>query len=156
MRGKQPERDSEMHTHGHAQPSLTFLLPPKHFVVLWRKPYRTLRHLSSEDKPGPWWSFCCNNAASAQDWENRHYAWENDILCSLYTPPTNLSIVKMGGRGSMKTLHPTWEGPIWETAVFIIDTWPVLQKYWHRMPDIHWMALKGRFLNLVFSIVSKG
>lgn len=72
-----------------------------------------------------------NNAPSAQDWENRLYAWESDMLCSLYTPPTNLSIVKMGGWGSIKTLHPTWQGPVWEKGpkVFIVDTWPLLQKH---------------------------
>lgn len=84
--------------------------------------------------------FCCNNALSAQDWENRLHAWESDMLYSLYTPPTNLSIVKMGGWGSIKTPSPNLTGPHLGSKVFTMDTWSRLQKYWLRRA---WHTLNG-------------
>lgn len=38
-------------------------------------------------------------------------AWENDMFCSLYTPPTNLSIVKTGGQGGVGINTPNLTGP---------------------------------------------
>lgn len=134
-----------MHTHVYSPPSRSFLVSPLSLLCFGKqsrgKPRRTLQHLSS--KVGSGHNRFALTMLTQHKIGKTDYAWESDMLCSLYTPPTNLSIVKMGGWGSMKTLHPTWQGPIWETGVFTIDTWPLLQKYWLRRPDIHWMALKG-------------
>lgn len=108
-------------------------------------PSRTWRHLSTDGRDV---HFAATMPSQQQDWENRLHAWESHMLCSFNSPSQQsfpLLRWQDEGRGGIKRLHPTWQGPIWETGsrVFTMDTWPVLQKYWLKRPGRQWMALKG-------------
>lgn len=134
-RGVNKQRQiQECTPHVHVPPSLSVLESPLSLLCLDKqsqgKPCRTLQHLSSEVRLGQDGHFAVNNALSAH--ENRLYAWESDMLCSLYTPLTNLSIVKMGGWRSIKARQHNPTGAQGETGSFIIDIWNQLQKYWLR------------------------
>lgn len=160
-RGVNNQRETQECTHVHAPLSLSFLVSPLSLLCFDKrsrgKPCRTLRHLSSEVRPGQHDHFAVTMLS--QHKIGKTDSTHEKATCSAhYIPlPPIFPLLRWEDGGCIKTLHPTWQGPIWETGskVFTIDTWPVLQKYWLRRPDIHWMALKGyevRFLNTVFMI----